>query len=53
MTPGRAGVTGQTQATGRMMEKGVRPAYLSMPYGPYVDGLKERGIEIVEEEEWD
>jgi lysine 6-dehydrogenase len=41
-------VTGQMQAEGAV-EPGVRPAYEAVPFGPYVEGLRRRGIEIVEE----
>ena len=41
-------ITGYLQASGAIEETGVRPAFQSMPYEPYVRALRERGIDIVE-----
>ncbi|MBI4503740.1 MAG: saccharopine dehydrogenase NADP-binding domain-containing protein [Gemmatimonadetes bacterium] len=42
-------ITGQMQAAGKV-EPGVRVAYQAVPYQPYVDELKKRGIDIQETE---
>jgi lysine 6-dehydrogenase len=41
-------ITGQMQADGRVKDLGVRTAFEGMPFTPYVDELKRRGIMIEE-----
>lgn len=44
-------ITGYMQASGEIKNVGVRCAYEAMPYGPYRDALRLRGVNIVEFEE--
>ena len=44
-------ITGYMQASGAIEKVGVRCAYEAMPYRPYADALRERGVNIVEFEE--
>ncbi len=44
-------ITGYMQASGAIAKVGVRCAYEAMPYRPYADALRERGVNIVEFEE--
>jgi lysine 6-dehydrogenase len=44
-------ITGYMQANGDIDELGVRCAYEAMPYRPYADALRHRGVSIVEVEE--
>jgi lysine 6-dehydrogenase len=41
-------ITGQMQADGRVTEKGVHTPDEAMPFQPYVDELRKRGVEIDE-----
>jgi lysine 6-dehydrogenase len=41
-------ITGQMQADGRVTEKGVHTPDEAMPFQPYVDELRKRGVEINE-----
>ena len=43
-------ITGQMQVSGQVGPPGVRAAYEAVPYRPYVDALRARGI-LVEEEQ--
>ena len=43
-------LTGQLQVAGTVVRHGVTTAWEGMPYGPYVDGLRARGIHIRESE---
>jgi len=44
-------ITGYMQANGEIANVGVRCAYEAMPYRPYADALRQRGVDIVEFEE--
>ena len=44
-------ITGFMQANGEIENVGVRCAYEAMPYRPYADALRQRGVDIVEIEE--
>lgn len=44
-------ITGYMQAHGEIENVGVRCAYEAMPYRPYADALRQRGVDIVEFEE--
>ncbi len=44
-------ITGYMQANGEIENVGVQCAYEAMPYRPYADALRQRGVDIVEVEE--
>lgn len=41
-------IVGQMQADGRIELRGVKPAFEAVPFGPYVEELRKRGIRVEE-----